>query len=139
MKKTILLLLCFAAAFAAREDVLIQADKDFARVTAERGADGFLSFFADDATILPKSGAPLTGKTALGDAFRGAWSQPGYALAWTPLKAEMARGGDIGYTYGTYERKRLVDGKPVVETGKYVTVWKRQKDGGWKVILDMGN
>jgi ketosteroid isomerase-like protein len=139
MKKSFLLLLFAAAAFAAREDVLIQADKDFAKAAAERGAEGFLSFFAGDATILPKNGAPVTGQAALREAFRQNWAQPGYSLAWTPLKAELSRSGEIGYTYGTYERKRLVDGKPVTETGKYVTIWKRQRDGKWKVVLDMGN
>jgi ketosteroid isomerase-like protein len=33
----------------------------------------------------------------------------------------------------------LKDGQPTTETGKYVTVWKKQKDGSWKVALDMGN
>ncbi len=139
MKRAVPFLLCVIAAFAAREDVLIQADKDFAKAAAERGAEGFLSFFADDAAILPKNGAPITGKEALTKAFRDTWAQPGYSLQWTPLEAEMASGSDIGYTYGSYERKRVVDGKPLVETGKYVTIWRRQRDGKWKVIVDMGN
>jgi len=125
--------------FAAREDVLLQADRDFAKAAAERGAEGFLSFFADDGTILPKNGQPISGKEALGAVFRKTWSRPGYSLQWTPLKAELARSGEIGYTYGTYERKWIEDGKPANETGKYVTVWRRQRDGKWKVILDMGN
>jgi ketosteroid isomerase-like protein len=131
---------CFAGILlAAKEDVLLQADKDFAKAAAARGAEGFLSFFADDGTILPKNGAPIQGREGLGAAFREAWGQPGYSLQWTPLKAEMARSGELGYTYGTYERKRVVDGKAVIETGKYTTIWRRQRDGKWKVILDMGN
>ena len=138
MKKAVLLW-CAMAAFAARENVLLEADKNFAKAAAARGAEGFLSFFADDAAILPKNGPPITGKEKLAAAFRETWAQPGYSLQWTPLKAEMARSGDIGYTYGSYERKRNVDGKAVAETGKYVTVWRRQRDGKWKVIVDMGN
>ena len=139
MKIAVALLLCAAAAFGAREDVLIQADKDFAKAAAERGAEGFLSFFAEDASILPKNGAPVTGKEALAAVFRKVWSQPGYSLQWTPLKAELSKSGEIGYTYGTYERKWLDGGKPAGETGKYVTIWRRQRDGKWKVIVDMGN
>ncbi|HLK68781.1 MAG TPA: DUF4440 domain-containing protein [Bryobacteraceae bacterium] len=132
--------ICFAGfLLAAKEDALIQADKDFAKATADRGAEGFLSFFAEDGTILPKNGAPIHGKEGLGAAFREAWAQPGYSLQWTPLKAELARSGELGYTYGAYERKRLVDGRVVTETGKYTTIWRRQRDGKWKVILDMGN
>src|SRR5215831_12755533 len=99
MKVAFALLLCVTAALAAREDVLIQADKDFAKAAAARGAEGFLSFFADDASILPKNGAPVTGKEALGAVFRKVWSQPGYSLQWTPLKAELSKSGDIGYTF----------------------------------------
>lgn len=139
MSRAIVFLLCAVAALAAREDVLLQADKDFAKAAAARGAGGFLSFFAGDAAILPKNGAPITGLDRLGAAFRETWAQPGYSLQWTPLKAELAKSGEIGYTYGTYERRRMVDGKPVTETGKYVTIWRRQRDGKWKVIVDMGN
>ena len=31
------------------------------------------------------------------------------------------------------------DGKPVIEYGKYTSIWKKQADGSWKVVLDMGN
>ena len=139
MRRVVLLMWIAAAALAAPEDVLLQADRDFDKATAARGAEGFLSFFADDAVVLPKNGAPITGTEALGKLFRQAWAQPGYSLRWTPLKGEMASSGEIGYTYGTYERKSLQNRATSVETGKYVTVWKRQRDGGWKVVLDMGN
>jgi ketosteroid isomerase-like protein len=139
MKIAIVFLCAMAAWAAGPEDVLIQADKDFAKAAAARGADGFLSFFAADGTILPKDGAPLTGTAALGGVFRKTWSQPGYSLTWTPLKAELSKSGELGYTYGTYERKRMDGGKPFVETGKYVTIWRKQRDGAWKVVLDMGN
>jgi len=139
MRRTILLMWVAAVAFAGPEDALLQADRDFDKATAARGAEGFLSFFAADAVVLTKSGAPITGTAALDKLFRQAWAQPGYSLRWTPLKGEMASSGEIGYTYGTYERKSLQNGATSVETGKYVTVWKRQRDGGWKVALDMGN
>jgi ketosteroid isomerase-like protein len=52
----------------------------------------------------------------------------------------MAASGDLGYTFGNYVLKaKDKDGKPVVEYGKYATVWKKQKDGSWKVAMDMGN
>jgi ketosteroid isomerase-like protein len=40
---------------------------------------------------------------------------------------------------GGYAGRAGVDGQTVIETGKYTTIWKRQKDGTWKVVLDMGN
>jgi len=52
----------------------------------------------------------------------------------------MASSGDLGYTYGNYVLKmKGQDGTPVTRYGKYTTVWKKQKDGTSKVMLDMGN
>ena len=128
-----------ASAWAAKEDVLLRADEEFARVTAARGAAGFSSFFAPDAVVLPAKAPVVEGLQAIAEGNRKTWAQPGFSLQWKPLKAHMAKSGELGYTYGTYERRRTVDGKTVIETGKYTTIWKRQKDGTWKVVLDMGN
>ena len=62
------------------------------------------------------------------------------SLTWTPVKAEMAASGDLGYTYGTFVFKaNEKDGNPVTHYGKYTTVWKKQREGTWRVALDMGN
>jgi ketosteroid isomerase-like protein len=52
----------------------------------------------------------------------------------------MAASGDLGYTYGNYILKsKNKEGKVVASYGKYMSVWKKQKDGSWKVAVDMGN
>lgn len=139
MKTTVLWLVLCGTAMAAREDVLIQADQEFGRITAEKGAAGFVSFFDEGGTILPKGGDPVVGRDKLAPVFEKVWSAPNYSLQWTPLRAVLAESGELGYTYGTYVRKFQRDGQAVTETGKYVTVWKKQRDGSWKVLLDMGN
>jgi len=54
-----------------------------------------------------------------------------------PLFAEGS--GDLGYTHGTYRRERVnSEDEAVVETGRYVTIWRRNADGKWKVVLDIG-
>ena len=59
------------------------------------------------------------------------------------LLEDDARGsgnGDLGFTAGTYEDSvKGPDGKTVNEKGKYLCVWKKQKDGTWKAIHDMWN
>jgi ketosteroid isomerase-like protein len=51
-----------------------------------------------------------------------------------------AHSGDLGYTIGAYEMTfNDPTGKTVSDKGKYVTVWKKQKDGSWKVLLDVFN
>ena len=61
-------------------------------------------------------------------------------LIWSPVGADISSAGDLGYTYGTYEfscnRERW---EVHCRTRKYTSIWKKPKDGGWKVVLDMGN
>jgi ketosteroid isomerase-like protein len=52
----------------------------------------------------------------------------------------MAASGDLGYTYGNYVFVTTnKEGKPVTNYGKYASIWRKQKDGQWKVVVDMGN
>ncbi len=45
----------------------------------------------------------------------------------------------MGYTIGTYELTVEQDGASMVTVGKYVTLWKKQADGSWKVVVDCFN
>jgi len=66
-------------------------------------------------------------------------AQHGHAAFLTHL-ADMAASGDLGYTYGTYVfTSKNKEGKLVASYGKYTSIWKKQKDGQWKVVVDMGN
>jgi ketosteroid isomerase-like protein len=61
-------------------------------------------------------------------------------LTWQPTRADVSRSGDLGYTVGSFERKSSdPQGNPAVRRGKYVTIWKKQADGNWKVVVDIGN
>ena len=111
-------------------------EAEFVKATAERGLDGFMSYFAEDASEVENGGEIVTGKANIRKSLEP-WD---VNLTWTPVKAEMAAFGDLGYTFGNYVLKaKDKDGHPVVQYGKYATVWKKQKDGSWKVVMDMGN
>jgi len=146
MKKFAVALLFFVSVFAlpsfAQEnapegsDLLRKLEADFAKAVAEHGHDAFVSYFAEDGVELEDGGGI---KTKHDMQKEGTWP-PDFSLAWAPVKAEMAASGDLGYTYGNYELKsRDKVGKFVTRYGKYASIWKKQKDGSWKVVLDMGN
>jgi len=59
---------------------------------------------------------------------------------WHANKVGVARSGDLGYTSGTTENSiKDASGKTKSDKGKYLTVWKKQTDGSWKVLYDMFN
>jgi ketosteroid isomerase-like protein len=118
---------------------LVKIENEFMKAAADHGSQGYLSYYADDAVEVPNGTAFLQGKENIAKTM-GFLDNPDNHLTWAPVGAGIAASGDLGYTYGTYEfRSKDKDGKPVVDHGKYTTIWKRQKDGSWKVALDMGN
>jgi ketosteroid isomerase-like protein len=120
-------------------DTLRQLEADFMKAAAERGSQGYMSYYAEDAVELPNGADMIQGKESIAKSM-SFLDQKDNHLTWTPVHADMAASGDLGYTFGTYEfRSKDKEGKPTVEYGKYASVWKKQKDGSWKVVMDMGN
>ena len=120
-------------------DTLRQLEADFMKAAADRGSQGYMSYYADDAAELPNGANIFQGKENIAKTM-GFLDDKHNSLTWTPVYADMAASGDLGYTYGTYEfRSKDNDGKPAVSFGKYASIWKKQKDGSWKVVMDMGN
>ncbi|MGA2418464.1 MAG: SgcJ/EcaC family oxidoreductase [Candidatus Acidiferrum sp.] len=106
---------------------------------AQNGADGYLSFYADDAVELPSGAPAVQGKERIRKTM-DFLDDKNNRLTWTAERVDVAASGDLAYTYGGYEfHSKDQAGNATVEYGKYTTVWKKQNDGRWKVVLDMGN
>ena len=128
-----------SAAPKATAETLKQLEADFMKAAAEKGSAGYMSYYADEAVEVPNGEGFLKGKEAIARTM-GFLDDKNNSLTWTPVGADISASGDLGYTYGTFEfRSKDKDGKPVVDQGKYTSIWKKQKDGNWKVVLDMGN
>jgi ketosteroid isomerase-like protein len=128
-----------SASAKATADTLRQLEGEFMKAAAERGSAGYMSYYADDAVEVPNGGPTIQGKVNIAKGM-GFLDQKDNHLTWTPVGADISASADLGYTYGTYEfRSKDKDGKPVVDHGKYTSIWKMQRDGSWKVVLDMGN
>ena len=118
---------------------LMKLEREFMQAAADHGSQGYLSYLADDAVELPNGHAVLTGKAEIGKTM-GFLDNPDNHLFWTPAGGGISSCGDLGYTYSSYEfRSRDRDGKLGSTYGKYATIWRKQKEGSWKAVLDMGN
>jgi uncharacterized protein (TIGR02246 family) len=125
---------------AVEEAAIRSADADCLKAWAAKDVDLGLSCYSDDASAFPSNAPIATGKEAI----RALWSQmfetPGFALSWDISKLEVSRAGDLAYAYGTYEQTvNDPEGNPVTERGKWVGVYKKQADGQWKLVADIGN
>jgi ketosteroid isomerase-like protein len=118
--------------------LLFDLEAKFAKATAEGGGKAFATWFADDGVSLANGQSPVRGREAI--AKQATWSPKNYQLIWTPTDGFMGPAGDLGYTWGHYEgHSRDADGNPKVTTGRYLTIWRKEKDGSWKVVLDTSN
>ncbi len=93
----------------------------------------FLQYMDGNSILLRPEHYPLVGEAAR--RFLQNQKEGGATLTWEPQAAEVARSGDLGYTYGLY----TVTTKDTSFQGTYVSIWKKQKDGSWKFVLDTGN
>jgi hypothetical protein len=116
-------------------ELLVQLEAKEAADVAKNGRPGFVNAWAEDGVELVDGG----GINSKDEMSKEPWP-PGTSLAWTPVHAELAASGDLGYTYGTwvYSSKDKA-GKTAVAYGKFTTIWKKQKDGQWKVALNTTN
>lgn len=115
---------------------LVEAERAFAKASEENGTrEAFLAFIAEDGTLfrptavkgkrwLLEHPSPPSPKRAL--------------LAWQPSFAEVARAGDIGYTFGPWEFKQDIKDEKPIAYGHFITVWQKQADGSWKFAVDLG-
>src|SRR5437867_575453 len=114
-------------------NALLAVDREWSQTTKDMNK--FVSYFAPDASFRPQGMPTATGSAAIMDTFMKISAIPGFSVKWTATKADVSAAGDVGYTVGTYEATATGE----TEKGKYVTVWKKQADGTWKVAEDIFN
>ncbi len=125
---------------ATERAALREVDIAFTTASSEKDLESFLSFISEDASMLPPNAPTLSGKDAIREFCSELYSNPGFALKCQVRHAEVSRGSDLGYTIGNYVLTHHdAAGKAVTDHGKYVTIWKRQSDGTWKMIVDTWN
>lgn len=114
---------------------LVNEERKFAKTAAEIGVnDSFLEFFAPDGiNFQPQPVIVSQGKK---EAKTG--EQPKIIFSWEPIYADIARSGDLGYTTGPCVIMENTAERKVLRGGFYFSVWRKQADGTWKVLLDMG-
>jgi len=101
----------------------------------------FASYYAEDALALSPNAPLVAGKNKIQAGLTSLMADPNFALTFHSTRVEASQGGDMVYTIGAYSRT-VSDPKskqPVTDKGNYLTVWKKQADGNWKVVTDMDN
>lgn len=126
-------------ALRAAADEMTRADQAFNQSVQDGDRPRFLALIADKAIFSGGTPQELHGRDAVNAAWAPYFEKGGPKLAWKPTTAEALGAGDTGYTVGTWERRVTVQGVLKVAHGNYLTVWRKQDDGVWRVVYDTGS
>jgi ketosteroid isomerase-like protein len=120
--------------FPAALAPVVEAEHAFAQQSIDEGMkSAFLAHAAPEGVVVNRQGLVNAIET---------WSKrdpaPTGLLTWWPTYADVSRAGDLGWTTGPFEfREKPTDEKPA-DTGHFFTVWRKQPEGAWKWVLDLG-
>ena len=124
----------------AAADQIVKSDAAFALSVAQKDRTKFLSFIAEVTTFNGGTANELRGRDAVMKAWADFFAPDGPTLTWTPTRGEVIGAGDVGYTTGrSVFRQKDASGKVAERRGQYLTVWRKQSDGSWKVVFDTGS
>src|SRR5688572_28228116 len=130
---------CMAAIGQTREKALNEladAERSFAAETVKVGFhDGFIKYFADDGIGFgphPERTKEVLQKRPAGTGARTV------IFNWAPMFGDISQAGDMGYTTGPVLYTNISANPKPPRHGVYFSVWQKQSDGTWKVVIDMG-
>jgi len=121
----------------SRKKEILQTEKDFDKMAAEKGIEAaFLHYAADDA-VLQRGSQLVVGRKAIEERFKTRTGMENSTMTWTPDFVDVSGDGNMGYTYGHYIFTLVnTDSSMQHDTGIFHTVWKRKPDGRWNFVWD---
>jgi uncharacterized protein (TIGR02246 family) len=138
--------LAASSALAATPDLqaeraaLFRLDKAWAQAAAAGDLEKTVSFWADDARVVPPGQPAVVGKDAIRAYVSAALAVPGFSIQWQTTDFVVSASGDMAYGFGTnVVTLNGPDGKPLTEHGRGLTVWRKVAGGEWKCVFDIWN
>jgi len=121
---------------APNKKELMEVDRAFSQMSEEKGMkNAFIEYIDSNGVLLRPNQMPIIGANAIDYLIEQ--SDTGFTLTWEPNGADIAQSGELGYTYGIYALK--LNSRDTAIYGTYTSIWKKEKNGKWKFVLDTGN
>jgi ketosteroid isomerase-like protein len=114
--------------------------KDWSQATVSRGAEGYASFFAEDAVLLPPNAAPVSGRAAIRD-----YQERQQKEATHRTVPEGVQEDELTVAGGVVVYRSTLKGQRVPRAGgagapfesKYFDLLRRKPDGGYEFVRRM--
>jgi uncharacterized protein (TIGR02246 family) len=125
----------WAADTKASEQALRDLDAQWSAAAAAKDVEKTVSFYSDDAIVMPPNAPADTSKEAIRKGWKDFLDSIS-EISWKTTRVEIAKSGDLAVLVGTYDMT-MKDGTK--DHGKYCEVWEKQPNGNWKCGTDMFN
>lgn len=125
----------------AEKAALLRRDEDWSAAAFEgRDVELILSFWADDAVVMPPGRASIVGKDAIRRFVEGSFQTSGFSIRWTTSDAVISADGAMAYLMSRNVATHAEsDGTIVSHEGRAVTVWRKDAEGEWRCAVDIWN
>lgn len=104
-----------------------------------KNPEKIVAYYADDAVLMVPGMPATTGKDAIRTSIQQMLTDPALTLKFQASKVDVAKSGELGYTQGSYTMTMTnsTTRRVMSDHGSYVTVYRKQADGKWKVAEDI--
>ncbi|MEX1309028.1 MAG: DUF4440 domain-containing protein [Candidatus Sulfomarinibacteraceae bacterium] len=113
------------------DEELGAVEKAFAATMADRDLEAFSSFL-DDEVVFFTGPTELRGRQAVVDAWAPFFEGEAPPFSWRPEVVSVLDSGALGLTSGP------VDDPEGNRVGSFNSIWRKNKDGDWKIVFDRG-
>jgi ketosteroid isomerase-like protein len=125
---------------ASPQDAVKAFYRDWSQATVARGAEGYASYFAEDAVLLPPNAAPVAGRPAIREWQERQQQEATHrTLPEAISQDDFQVAGDLVLYRGTLKGRRVpkAGGEPEPFESKYFDVLRRKPDGGYEFTRRM--
>jgi ketosteroid isomerase-like protein len=126
---------------AADKERLLRRDAEWAEAASEgRDVELILSYWTEDAVVMPPGLPSVVGKAALRQYVEGSMRIPGFRITWESQDVTLSPDGRLAYMFSRNAVTVMApDGTPMTTEGRAVTIWRREPDGEWRCAVDIWN
>src|SRR4029434_5549632 len=123
--------------FAEAKRAIDKGNAEWIEAWEKGNPEMLAAIFTDDGVMLSQDGKVFKGRQQILEHQKAAMQSVTRPIKVSVITVKIWLDGDAAYETGKYKYEYTEKGKPTTEEGRYVTMWKRQGDGSWKLDMDM--
>jgi uncharacterized protein (TIGR02246 family) len=126
---------------ASERNSLLERDAQWATAASEgRDIERILSYWTDDAIVLPPGMPAVIGKAALRQYVQTSLQIPGFRITWNSTDVTFSPDGKLAYMFARNSVSMAApDGATIINQGRAVTIWRREADNQWRCAVEIWN